>query len=613
MFRFLALFWNPHDPDASTLVAPLRWAWQAHTSRWRAPLVRPGFMVACAGECRDRCCRVLEDDAGVVLGALFDRHGDPDDDSPSRASVLDSRQCTGLLDSHGRQLISHYWGNYVALLQPPQQSLLRVIKDPTGSLPCFMAQRDDVTLIFSDIADAMALHWVSPCMNPAFLAARLRAPIDLPSSQALLGITRLYGGECAEIRMDGTLPRRTLYWRPNDFVDTETEPQTPRLAANRVRATVHACVRSWVRDHDEVLLRCSGGLDSSIIAGCLTSAPSRVRLTAYTYYYVGTRSDARPWARLVTTSAACEHVEIALEPATLRLDTVLQMPRCVEPAGALSFYQRAHLETPLVRADAIATVFCGDGGDSGFGRNAIGDAVTGLLRHRGVRPGILRLAAQVALHTHESVPAVLTRSLHEWLCNRDTHLSASTDSSCQLVSPEVATPAPYSHPWLAATQRTARSLERRLGGLLMPSEYYNAPVHGPAPEIIAPLYAQPVLERLLQIPLHLHFFDGRDRGLARLAFARDVPAPILQRCWKDRAPGFFEALISHHRDFLREQFLDGVLVRERWLDRAALEQALSPGAALKSAVLPSEIFRHLDTELWARHWLAPPSTTSLRS
>ena len=55
-------------------------------------------------------------------------------------------------------------------------------------------------------------------------------------------------------------------------------------------------------------------------------------------------------------------------------------------------------------------------------------------------------------------------------------------------------------------------------------------------------------------------------------------------------------------DLVRELFLDGVLVREGLLDRAAVEAALAAGPA-KTAVLPLEIYRHLDVEIWARYWM----------
>jgi asparagine synthase (glutamine-hydrolysing) len=119
--------------------------------------------------------------------------------------------------------------------------------------------------------------------------------------------------------------------------------------------------------------------------------------------------------------------------------------------------------------------------------------------------------------------------------------------------------------------------------------------------VIAPLYSQPVTELLLRIPLDVHFQNGRERGLARKAFAEDLPPEIGRRTWKDRAPEFLDELVQRHRKFLRELLLDGVLVHEGLLDRVAVEDALTDRIST-SPVFPGELLRHLDVEVWARDW-----------
>jgi asparagine synthase (glutamine-hydrolysing) len=143
----------------------------------------------------------------------------------------------------------------------------------------------------------------------------------------------------------------------------------------------------------------------------------------------------------------------------------------------------------------------------------------------------------------------------------------------------------------------------KLGMLLGTPDLYNGQAQPSAagPEIVAPIYSQPVIELALRIPADVLFADGRDRGLARRAFRGDVAQPILNRSWKDRAGDFHDQLIHRNRDWLRQIFLDGVLVGEGLLDRAAVERALAPGL-VKSEVFPGELLRHLDTEIWARQW-----------
>jgi len=158
----------------------------------------------------------------------------------------------------------------------------------------------------------------------------------------------------------------------------------------------------------------------------------------------------------------------------------------------------------------------------------------------------------------------------------------------------------YPHPWFSHLRYVPWDVIRRVGILVSTPEFYNVTdASRPEPEIVAPLYAQPAVELFLRIPIHVHAEGGRDRGLARRAFAREVPEQILRRQWKDRAPGFHSEVLERNLDFFREVFLDGVLVKEGLLDRAAVEAALAPGPT-KTQVLPVEIYRHLDVEIWAR-------------
>jgi asparagine synthase (glutamine-hydrolysing) len=181
-------------------------------------------------------------------------------------------------------------------------------------------------------------------------------------------------------------------------------------------------------------------------------------------------------------------------------------------------------------------------------------------------------------------------------------------AASQLVNPEIKHAfrghGSVSHPWFQGQRRVPWDKIRRIGTLMMAPDYYTvaAPVDAPVAEVVAPLYSQPVIETLLRIPIHTHFHCGRDRGLARMAFAKEAPEPILRRLWKDRAPGFHDQLLERERPFLKETLLEGVLARKGLLDRPLLEEVLSPGPT-KNTVFPGEIFRHLDAELWARQWV----------
>jgi len=141
----------------------------------------------------------------------------------------------------------------------------------------------------------------------------------------------------------------------------------------------------------------------------------------------------------------------------------------------------------------------------------------------------------------------------------------------------------------------------RMGPLAFAPTFYDASAshHDPAPYAAAPLCAQPVVELCARIPVDVHFADGRNRGLARRAFAAEVPEPILRRQWKDRPLLQLGEVIALNLPFIREHLLEGRLVKERILNPAAVEQALS-GGPTRSGAIGSEILNHLDLELWIR-------------
>jgi len=445
-----------------------------------------------------------------------------------------------------------------------------------------------VTLVFNRLADVTALDLMFE-VDERYVHARLMHGVAAVGS-GLKNISRLYGG---------------FAWRVDHFDDrsagTPLQLWSPRkglgqpsivcagAAAEELRSVLLSATRAWASAHRSVLHRLSGGLDSSIVHACL--GHTQVPITAYTYYEPNTRSDARPWARAAARGAHCHHLEVALDPAAINLEVATQQPLVTEAIPTMSFYQRFVIEARLARETGATAVFSGDGGDAVFGSQSLDQAVGEHLRRHGPQPQTWRLARAVALQSHSSAWRVLLEAF------LPTRTSVADSLMTQLVSPEVSNTnnnTHHTHPWL--TDRKVKRIAPRLGQLLLAP--LHALVHDACPLIIAPLYSQIVIELLLRIPSDVLFHGGRDRGLARTAFERDVPKPILDRVWKDRAPGFFERLISHNRQWLQHMLLEGELARAGWIDRDAAERALSAQTQLTSRVYPAEVMRHLDTELW---------------
>jgi asparagine synthase (glutamine-hydrolysing) len=122
---------------------------------------------------------------------------------------------------------------------------------------------------------------------------------------------------------------------------------------------------------------------------------------------------------------------------------------------------------------------------------------------------------------------------------------------------------------------------------------------------VAPLLSQPLMELSLRIPAYVLTNGGRDRAVARAAFAAELPPEILRRRAKGTGNGFLEEVIWRHIDSARELLLDGFLVSAGFVDRARLEAVLSGGPTrVGSGVV--ELAIYLDVEKWVQSQRAAP-------
>ena len=611
MFRYMALIWNAASQSQTDAVDLLSRKLKALSPQWREVLDHDGMRVLCAnirpGSLEPHA---LANKSGVMLGSVLERTQSTEDDRLSPSARLDSKETESIVDSQGRWLITNCWGDYVALIVDRDARRKFVVKDPTGNLPCFITRFRGATVVFSCIADCIDLQCLTFTMNRSYLADRL---VDGGSSHVhspLNEVSQVYRGERVVIDTSNepALLDREFLWTPMRFAHSESLIENPDAAGHSMRTTIRSITHSLAARHESVLLRLSGGLDSSIISGCLKDAPTRPRVACYTYFNPRGRSDERPWARLAAEHAGFEHIECAISPADLGLEALLQMPPSVEPSSPLEFLQRASTEKKLNVDRSVTAIFTGDGGDSGFCSDSIAYALSEHIHRHGLSTQMFRLAAQVALLTEQSTWTVLTRSLRQLRTGEGAIIPKEMLlNACRLVNPAIFasfTPAQqHGHPWFRGDARVPGGLLRRVGMLVATPDIYNAPLSDldTIPEIVSPLYSQPAIELLLRIPIEVHFENGRDRGLARRAFQPEVPQSILQRRWKDRAPGFHDELVHRNQAFLREFFLDGVLVSEGLLDRKAVEMALSAGP-VKNNVFPGEIINHMGTEIWATQW-----------
>jgi asparagine synthase (glutamine-hydrolysing) len=92
-----------------------------------------------------------------------------------------------------------------------------------------------------------------------------------------------------------------------------------------------------------------------------------------------------------------------------------------------------------------------------------------------------------------------------------------------------------------------------------------------------PLLSQPLMEVCLQIPTYLLLQGGRERALAREAFANQVPPQILRRYDKGSTVAHATEMLRRSDPFLRELLLGGILAENNVIDRKELEPFILQG------------------------------------
>jgi len=301
------------------------------------------------------------------------------------------------------------------------------------------------------------------------------------------------------------------------------------------------------------------------------------------------------------------HVELQ-RTGWLNFGGLAKMCLLASPPAMSAFLEINESERELAVQHGATAISTGDGGDSLFGSSAAWFSVSDFWKRHGLQPAILRHASDVALLRNQTVWTVLARCLRPAVSGRiDPREIAGKREARQLVSAEIREPLlldpdATTHPWFRSG-RVPPGLREIMAFLTGPDEFYD-PISSPddpAPDSIFPLLSQPLVELCIRIPSYVHFHQGRDRGLARLAFAEDVPPPILQRTWKDRVQGFPEQILRNHLPDFRSLLVDGLLVKRNILDRRFVERSLS-GDGLAAGASVGEIIDHVLVESWLRAW-----------
>lgn len=605
MFRYIALAWEPSVAGAAALAHACADSLSADPA-WELALehTRLNVFLAGAGAGINQAYP-LHGERGVVVGRLFDRC----DVHTSTGRVAQQLATSDeVLASGGRTLLERYWGRYVAFFEAADGAL-HVLRDPSGTLPCFSLHHGGVTIVFSWLEDVLC--WLPqipiPDVSRDGLAAHLAFGDLTGRSTALHGVAQILAGERATLERTGELAGQFAW--DAAVVANETSSLEPREAMAALCESVNTCVLAWASCYDPILLRLSGGVDSSILASCLSAGRASPRITCLNYHSVGFRSDERSYARLAATQFGYELIERERE-SPFRLERTLDVARTPVPQQYLG-RTTSSTDAEVANAVGATAMFTGAGGDQLFFEVGQWWPAADYLRLRGFDAGLpaamldaARLgkvsawrAARFAIADRfRKLPPALGLPAHRVLVTDQVRLQARS-------------PAGFVHPSFIAPSALPIGKLMQVQQLAYSAGYYDPFARDRAPELVNPLLSQPLMELCLKLPTFVLAYGGRGRGLVRRAFEGQIPEAIAKRRTKGGMDEHIDALLATNADFARQMLLDGELMRRGLLDRAATESALShpvnPGASEVG-----EIHFFLAVEIWLQRWTSRRARTA---
>ncbi|MBN6150772.1 lasso peptide isopeptide bond-forming cyclase [Xanthomonas sp. AmX2] len=517
---------------------------------------------------------------GALIGHVFSRNGVP----------VDGSYLSGPLSAHtlAEHLIDRYWGEYLLLHAPGDTHATTVLRDPSGGVGCVYSQGGG--FITSDISIATRIGLYARQIDWDFIRGNLAYPHLKTGRTGLCGLRELLPG--CRLNMRGEQSTIEQAWSPWDFVAPHCRHRDRRQAEAEVRTAVTSTVRQWADTDASVLLELSGGLDSSIVAACLQNAHARVACCNLVTPVPG--ADERRYALQM---AALLHSELHVR--TLGFDDAHldspPPPHAVAPSTWFLQHASNALKEAVGAQLGVNSFFSGGGGDTVFCYTRTAAPAADAFRERGMAAAIKAIHDLAELH-----------QCTVWKAGRLTLrklFSAPRPPRRADGSFLAATPAPdllEPHPWFVAPDDALPGDRERIFDLAGTQVFRDGLARGAKWRLRMPLLSQPVVEACLKVPSWMWIAEGRNRAIARDAFADSLPAEILHRRSKGTFMNYSGAFYRKSKRRIREYLLTGRLQAQGLLDTGALQRCFDRELAPRDDAF-MRIFDLCAVENWVRH------------
>ena len=523
------------------------------------------------------------ENGGWIVGSLFDRAG------ANGLTALPGSAVLAIASTGGRYLIERCSGSYVAAWRRPGDGGMSLLRDPTATLPAFVARSGNRTFIASD-ADILTLVVEMPDLDWKTVAHQLYYPQLLQASTCLTGWREMLPGERVSIGPKESSAE--LLWRPWTFAAMRGGLTASQCDLDQVASTIDAVVSGATRRYGRVGLELSGGLDSSILAVAMHHGGR-----GWQGINIATESaegDERAYARLVAERCGAPLLEHVVGSESIDL---LSAPKrlSVRPTGAS--YLRSLDRMIAAHTDTLGldVLVSGTGGDNVFCSTASTAPILDAFRALGFTAA-RQVACNVAIRTDSTTWQVGFAVARRWFSEKTR--AKTWPATARFLSRDAGVPF-GGHPWLAVPTGTPAGTRAHIAGLLRIHPVLDAHDRIADHDVLFPLLSQPVMEACLAIPSWQWLDGGRDRAVARDAFATRLPAAILNRRRKGRLIALLAQAYDRSRPAIAELLGDGLLAGAGLLDRSALLACLGHPASGQTADF-ARILDLADAELWAR-------------
>lgn len=545
MRGFMAVSWSPHDPVGVRTGRTLRTL--AVADGWTAIEVKDASWVAVRGPNPPAVYSPRKDT--LVVGEVFShpdaRPGSADGDTDRDVATWYSR---------------NRWGRYIILFRSPDGAFRSVFRDPSGSLAVHGWSARGVQILASSMFEGLI---AAAPPNIDFDWDRVRAlverPFDLGGGGPVTGITTVQPGHLHE-----TGGQSHAVWAPAAIAAAPT--RRIDLARVELQRRLDLCV-SALSGRRSIGMEISGGLDSAIVGGAL-KALGRPLAFGLNTRAPHAETDERRYAQAVAEAVGAPLTCLA------RADVAYSAELFEATAGDPWPSQNGRdLGNDLAVAAAcreagVDTLLTGKGGDALFFQMHTPLAFADLWWRRPLRSLVSGQLPGVARWTRSST----------WSLIRTAQASRRDD-------PDALPP----------------GKRMQINAIASGLAYYSICRRSEGVDMIHPLMAQPLVEWALRTPVPHLVPNGRERGLARDAFAGRLPAAVVNRQGKGDYAAYFNQQVAQNLPFLNAYLLDGRLAAERVIDRAVMEARLDEDS-LRWAGGASEILAAVSLEAWVRRW-----------